>query len=81
VPPLRRGGELDVGHDTVPDVLLCLLHELGEAEAERLGQVGRDGERRLPGTPLEQADVRPMHARAVGELVHGHAFLTTRVGD
>ena len=55
--------------------------ELGETQAERLRQVGGDGERGLPGTPLEQADVRPVHACALGELVHGHALLTTRIGD
>jgi len=73
-------GKVDIAHDAVGDVLLGPPHGLGEGEAERLRQVGGDGERRLPGAPFEQADVRPVDPRALGEFVHGHAPLPARVG-
>ena len=81
VAPRRRVHELDLGDEAAVGVLLGLGHEVGEAHAERFGQVRGSRERGLPRVPLDEPDVGLVDAGSLGELVGRQSLSAASVGD
>jgi hypothetical protein len=81
VAPRRCVDELDLGDDAAVHVLFGFGHEVGKAQAERLGKAGCGCERGLPRLSLDEPDVRLVHAGALRELVGRQPFATPDVGD